>query len=57
MSSQTGILSEFDSKKLWKVPAKKQYLPAYFKRLCDQYLKESNPRRVYPVEVRNIMPQ
>lgn len=33
MSTQTGILSTFDSKKLWTVPAKEQYLPSYFKGL------------------------
>lgn len=51
MSTQNGILSKFDSKKLWTVPSKDQYLPSYFKSLCDHYLKETNPRRVYPVEV------
>ena len=51
MSTQTGIVSAFNSKKLWTVPSKEQYLPAYFKRLCDSYLRESNPRRLFPVEV------
>ena len=51
MSTQTGIVSAFNSKKLWTVPSKDQYLPPYFKRLCDNYLKESNPRRLFPVEV------
>ena len=55
MSTQTGILSKFDSKKLWTVPSKDQYLPAYFKRLCDHYLTDSNPRRVYPVEVGHLV--
>lgn len=35
MSSQNGILNQFDSKKLWTVPSKEQYLPSYFKKLCD----------------------
>ena len=51
MSTQTGIVSTFDSKKLWTVPAKEQYLPSYFKRLCDEYMSSENPRRVFPVEV------
>ena len=51
MSTQTGILRKFDSKKLWTAPAKEEYLPSYFKELCDQYLSLENPRRVFPVEV------
>ena len=51
MSTQTGIVYAFNSKKLWTVPSKEQYLPAYFKRLCDCYLKETNARRLFPVEV------
>ena len=53
MSTQTGIVSSFNSKKLWTVPSKEQYLPAYFKKICDLYLKEANPRRLFPVEVSN----
>lgn len=56
MSTQNGILSKFDSKKLWTVPSKDQYLPSYFKCLCDNYLKETNPRRVYPVECVGLQP-
>jgi len=33
------------------VPSKDQYLPAYFKRLCDNYVYSGDPRRVFPVEV------
>ena len=51
MSTQTGIVSTFDSKTLWPVPAKEQYLPSYFKRLCDEYMSSENPRRVFPLEV------
>lgn len=57
MSSQNGILNKFDSKKLWTVPSKEQYLPAYFKKLCDEYLSSSLARRVFPVEVsKTFMP-
>jgi len=51
MLMQQGILSKFASKKLWMVPSKDQYLPAYFKRLCDNYVYSGDPRRVFPVEV------
>ena len=51
MSTQQGILSKFSSKKLWTVPSKDQYLPAYFKRLCDDYVNSGESRRVFPVEV------
>ncbi|XP_044181696.1 uncharacterized protein LOC122962589 [Acropora millepora] len=50
MSTQLGILSKFASKKLWTVPSKEQYLPAYFKRLCDDYVNSGDARRVFPVE-------
>ena len=55
MSTQTGILSTVDSETLWTAPAKEQYLPSYFKELCDQYLSLKNPRRVLPVEVSEIV--
>lgn len=48
MSTQLGILSKFASKKLWTVPSKEQYLPAYFKRLCDDYVNSGDARRVFP---------
>ena len=52
MSTQQGILTKFASKKLWTVPSKDQYLPAYFKRLCDEYVNSGpSSRRVFPVEV------
>ena len=52
MLTQQGILTNFASKKLWTVPSKDQYLPAYFKHLCDEYVN-SGPSscRVFPVEV------
>lgn len=56
MSTQTGILSTVDSETLWTAPAKEQYLPSYFKELCDQYLSLKNPRRVLPVECIGLQP-
>ena len=51
MSSQQGILNAFSSNKLWTAPSKDQYLPAYFKRVCDEYMKCETAHRVFPVEV------
>ena len=51
MSTQGGILSKFHSSKLWTRPSKDQYLPAYFKQVCDEYMASENPHRVFPVEV------
>ncbi|XP_044168038.1 LOW QUALITY PROTEIN: uncharacterized protein LOC122947290 [Acropora millepora] len=50
MSSQQGILNKFSSNKLWTAPSKDQYLPAYLKRICDEYTKSDNAHRVFPVE-------
>ena len=51
MSSQQGILNVFSSNKLWTAPSKDQYLPAYLKRICDEYTKSDSAHRVFPVEV------
>ena len=51
MSSQGGILSKFHSSRLWTRPSKDQYLPAYFKQVCDEYMASECPHRVFPVEV------
>lgn len=51
MSTQGGILSKFHSSKLWTRPSKDQYLPAYFKQVCEEYMASENPHRVFPVEV------
>lgn len=51
MSTQGGILSKFHSSKLWTHESKDQYLPAYFKQVCDEYMASENPHRVFPVEV------
>lgn len=50
MSTQGGILSKFHSSKLWTRPSKDQYLPQYFKQVCDKYMASENPHRVFPVE-------
>jgi hypothetical protein len=51
MSTQNGILGVLTSQKLWTAPSKEQYLPAYFKEICDEYLLSEDKHRVYPVEV------
>lgn len=51
MSSQAGILNVFSSKKLWTAPSKEQYLPAYFKGICDKYMESEGAHRVLPVQV------
>ena len=51
MSSQVGILNVISSTKLWTAPSKEQYLPKYFKAICDEYAASSNAHRVYPVKV------
>ncbi|CAB3983540.1 Hypothetical predicted protein [Paramuricea clavata] len=50
MSTQNGILGILTSQKLWTAPSKEQYLPAYFKEICDEYLLSEDKHRVYPVE-------
>ncbi|CAB4028254.1 Hypothetical predicted protein [Paramuricea clavata] len=50
MSTQNGILGVLTSQKLWTAPSKEQYLPAYFKEICDEYLLSEDKHRVYPVE-------
>ena len=51
MSTQGGNLSKFHSGKLWTRPSKDQYLPAYFKQVCSEYMASEDPHRVFPVEV------
>lgn len=51
MSTQGGVLTKFHSSRLWTRPSKDQYLPAYFKQVCDEYMASENPLRVFPVEV------
>ena len=51
MSTQVGILNVISSTKLWTAPSKEQYLPGYFKTLCDQYSSLDNAHRLFPVKV------
>jgi hypothetical protein len=51
MSSQFGILNVISSTKLWTAPSKEQFLPQFFKALCDQYSSSPTARRVFPVQV------
>lgn len=51
MSTQSGILGVISSQKLCTAPSKEQYLPAYFKQICDEYLSSDEKHRVFPVEV------
>ena len=51
MSTQLGILNEISSTKLWTGPSKEQYLPQYFKEICDNYAASEDAHRIFPVEV------
>ena len=51
MSTQLGILNVISSTKLWTGPSKEQYLPTYFKEICDNYAASEGARRIFPVEV------
>lgn len=51
MSSQLSILSKIPGKGLWTAPSRDQYLPAYFKEVCDDYLRGPDARELIPVKV------
>ena len=51
MSTQAGILNVISSTKLWTAPSKEQYLPPYFKAICDDYSASANAHRMFPVKV------
>ncbi len=51
MSTQMGILNAISSTKLWTAPSKEQYLPQYFKDLCDDYSSSQSAHRMLPVKV------
>jgi len=51
MSTQMGIINVISSTKLWTAPSKEQYLPIYFKTICDEYSKSPNAHRMFPVKV------
>ena len=55
MSSQGRILGVFSSQELWTALSKDQYLPAYFKQICDDYLLSDDNHRVFPVEVSGLL--
>jgi hypothetical protein len=46
-----GILNVISSTKLWTAPSKDQYLPGYFKSICDEYAASADAHRMYPVKV------
>ena len=51
MSTQMGIINVISSTKIWTAPNKEQYLPIYFKTICDEYSQAPNAHRVFPVRV------
>ena len=51
MSSQQEILRRIPGKGIWTAPSRDQYLPAYFKDVCNQYLLQPNARELKPVKV------
>ena len=51
MSTQMGIINVISSTKLWTAPSKEQYLPIYFKTICDEYSRAPNAHRMFPVKV------
>ncbi len=53
MSQQSTILNVINSRKLWTLPLKEQYLPTYMKELCDDYAASDDAHRVFPVQVSN----
>ena len=51
MSSQLSILSKIPGKGFWTAPSREQYLPAFFKEVCDNYLRDPDARELIPVKV------
>ncbi|CAH3172416.1 unnamed protein product, partial [Porites evermanni] len=50
MSPQQEILRKIPGKGIWTAPSRDQYLPAYFKDVCDQYLLQPNAGELKPVK-------
>jgi hypothetical protein len=50
MSTQVGILNVISSTKWWTAPSKDQYLPNYFRCICDEYAASADAH-MYPVKV------
>ena len=55
MSSQLSILSKIPGKGFWTAPSREQYLPAFFKEVCDNYLRDPDARELLPVKVSMCM--
>ena len=55
MSSQQEILRKIPGKGIWRAPSCDQYLPAYFKDVCDQYLPQPNAEELKPVKVSAVL--
>lgn len=51
MSSQLSILAKIPGKGLWTAPSRDQYLPAYFKEVCHEYIRGPDARELIPVKV------
>eukprot|EP00794_Sanderia_malayensis_P002582 gene2582-2981_t len=47
--TQNGILGVLGSSRLWTRPSREQYLPMYFKMLCEEYRQLPDRKRLYPV--------
>lgn len=57
MSLQQEILRKIPGKGIWTAPSRDQYLPAYFKDVCDQYLLQPNAGELKPVKVCAVLAQ
>ena len=51
MSSQLSILQKIPGQGIWTAPSRDQYLPAYFKEVCDQYLQSADAKELKPVKL------
>ncbi|KAL9979829.1 hypothetical protein ACROYT_G017547 [Oculina patagonica] len=56
MSSQLSILSKIPGKGFWTHPSRDQYLPAFFKEVCDSYLRDPDARELIPVKMQTVNP-
>ena len=50
MSDQFVIMNKLGSKKLW-ISSSKEFLPTVLKKMCDDYEKCSDSKKLIPVEV------
>lgn len=51
MSSQLSILQKIPGHNIWTAPSRDQYLPSYFKDVCDRYLQSAEAKELKPVKV------